>query len=323
MSLLLSIYTETACEEVLLPAINNADHTVSLSASKFGLRKPLNLELEILDHQWRVKSTGKYTVFKGSEDWLEKPFSGTDVLSVLFDNTLFTLLVLEQSTQIGAYEKLSTSRLGRISVGKESQCDICYHCHEVISRHHLSMNFNGRVATLEDHSTNGVYVNGQRIRGTANLQFGDVISVFGLKMVYLHDVLAVNATECGAKLSENIANYAVEEPAERTAPAAIDRESQEQLFHRSPRKQFSLHTEPEEIEGPPQKQVTNRKPMWMIIGPSLTMALPMLLGFGFMAIARTMTGTGGNVFMYMGLVTAVASAIISVTWATEIGRAHV
>jgi len=315
MSLLLSIYTETACEEVLLPAINNADHTVSLSASKFGLRRPLNLELEILDHQWQVKNTGKYTVFKGSEEWLEKPFSSTDVLSVLFDNTLFTLLVLEQSTRIGAYEKLSTARLSRISVGKESQCDICYSNHEVISRHHMSMNFNGRVATLEDFSTNGVYLNGQRVRGTTNLQFGDVVSVFGLKMVYLNDVLAVNATECGAKLSESIANYAIEEPGERTTPAAADRDTQEQLFHRSPRKQFSLHTEPEEIEGPPQKQVTNRKPMWMIIGPSLTMALPMLAGFGFMAIARSMTGAGSNVFMYMGLVTAVASAIISVSWA--------
>ena len=65
MSLLLAIYTEAAHEEVLLPAINNADFRIDLDAKKFRIPKKLSLELEILDGEWRFKKSGHYTVEKG------------------------------------------------------------------------------------------------------------------------------------------------------------------------------------------------------------------------------------------------------------------
>ena len=317
MSLLLAVFTQEAHEDILLPAINNADFQVTLSDEKFNIPRPLTLELEILDGLWQFKENNHYAVKKGEESWQEKPIACGDVLSVIFARTRITVLVVNHSDQIGSMEKFDTLRLGELVVGKDANSDICYASQEIVSRHHFSLYFNGSSATLEDFSVNGVYLNGKRIRGKAELRFGDVISAFGLKLVYLIDTVAVNAGACAAQISQRLMDrqllpQAPEPAPEKEAGAEPEHSS---LFHRSPRKIISLHTEPEEIEAPPQKQAGNRKPVWMVIGPSFTMAIPMLLGTGFMIVARSMAGSGSNAFMYVGLITAITSAIIGVTWA--------
>lgn len=319
MSLMLSIYTESFYEEVLLPNVNNANFQATLTKEKFGLSRPLVLELEILDSQWRFKKTTVYEVQKNGENWQEKPFNSGDILTVKFADMKFTVMVATQNKALGAYEKFDTIRIGELSIGKEPGNDISYVQREVVSRHHASIWFNGRTATLEDTSVNGVYINGKRTRGRTELKFGDVISIFGLKIIYLLDTFAVNASECGAvtgkRLEQNRIYPIKPEPRSETAPETRETDKKDSLFHRSPRKLIQLHTEPEEIEGPTQKQAANRKPLWMVIGPSFTMAIPMLLGTGFMIVARSMSGTGANAFMYIGLITAISSAIIGVSWA--------
>ena len=318
MSFLLAIYNKAAHEDVLLPAINNADFQVTLSSSKFEISKDITLGLEILDGKWRFRKTAGCRIAKDGSDWVEKPLASGDILTIDCAHNHFTVLVTRQSSHIGSMEKFDTMRLGELVIGKNPSSDICYVLQDVVSRHHMSIYFNNRTAVLEDRSVNGVYLNGKRIKGRSELRFGDVINVFGLKMVYLIDTIAVNTGASGAVISERVQQSrlapvvpAAADPGGETAEV----ERREALFHRSPRKIISLHTEPEEIEGPPQKQVGSRKPTWMVIGPSFTMALPMLLGTGFMAVARNMSGSGGNAFMYIGLITSITSAIIGVTWA--------
>ena len=319
MSLLLSIYNQVAHEDVLLPAINNADFRVNLASAKFKTVKNLELEMEILDGQWQFKKSERYSVKKDGEDWFGKPFGNGDILTIDFARIRFTVLVSRQGSRIASMEKYETARLGELTVGKEESNDVRYVLGDVVSRKHMIIYFNGRSATLEDRSVNGVYLNGIRIQGRVELHFGDIISVFGLRIVYLGDTVAINATTCGAKLSARMGQAQIQ-PA---APAEVIPQNEETpepdrragLFHRSPRKIVSLHTDPEEIEGPPQKRTGNEKPTWMVIGPSFTMAIPMMLGTGFMAVARSMSGGGGNAFMYIGLVTSITSAIIGIFWA--------
>lgn len=318
MSLLLSIYTEKAHEDLLLPNVNNANFQVTLQKDKFEISRSLTLEFEILDGQWRFKKSVSFHVKKDSEDWNGKPFSSGDTLTMVFDNTKFTILVFTQNWQMGSIEKFDTGSMGELTVGKEHSNDICYPLQNAVSRHHLTIYFDGNRATVEDCSVNGVYLNGKRIRGRSELQFGDVISVFGLKLVYLLNTIAVNVAECSALVSQRLENsriYPIKPEQRDREQEHQDQEEKDLLFHRSPRKLIALHTEPEEIEGPTQKQEGNRKPVWMVIGPSFTMAIPMLLGTGFMAVARSMSGGGANAFMYIGLVTAISSAIIGVMWA--------
>lgn len=317
MSLLLSIYTEHAHEDVRMPVDKNADLQAVLSQEKFHLGRDLKLELENLDGFWRFKDTGAYTVTKGDESWMEKPFDGGDILRLECENTVFTILVLSQSSVIGGMEKFDTGRLRELSIGTREDRDIVHKVGRIVSSVHANIRFHYPDATLQDTSVNGVYVNGRRCYGTTQLQFGDEISIFGLKMVYLVDTLAVNTDECGVQICEQMKNCRLEAVIPEAQPQVHpgEPEHRDEMFHRSPRKIIPLETQPEEIEGPPQRQIGNRKPVWMIIGPSFTMAIPMLLGTGFMALARNMSGMAGSAFMYIGLVTAVASAIVGITWA--------
>ncbi len=50
------------------------------------------------------------------------------------------------------------------------------------------------------------------------------------------------------------------------------------------------------------------------IGPSLTMAIPMLLGCGLAILSQAMTGGASSAFMFTGIITAVSSALIGTMW---------
>ena len=52
MSLVISVYSREAYREFLLPSINNADHSMVLHRSFFGLKEDLSIRLEILDGIW-------------------------------------------------------------------------------------------------------------------------------------------------------------------------------------------------------------------------------------------------------------------------------
>lgn len=314
MSLQLSVYTERAHTDILLPATNNADFLAEIPGEQFGLSRSYGLEMEILDNQWRFKKSTRYSVKKDGEIWTGKPISAGDQLIAAVGKTAFSIIVMEQGTHIGSFQKFYTQRLGELTIGKDPDSDICYDKFSILSRHHLSVYFSGGRASVDDFSTNGAYLNGRRIRGRMELSFGDTISVFGLKLVYLGDIVAINIQNAGASAHRRLEGFAFRS-AEPARDAVQEETTAENLFHRAPRKMLSLHTEPEEIEAPPQKQTANRKPVWMIIGPSFTMAIPMLLGCGFMILARSLSGTGSSLFMYVGLVTALSSAMIGIAWA--------
>ena len=315
MSLLLAVFTERAHIDILLPVTNNADYTAAIPREPFGLSKRMELELEVLDNGWQFKKNLHYTVKKAEQDWVGRKIVDGDRLTLRAQNQVFSVIVLEQGDALGSYQKYTTQHLGELTIGKDPSCDICYNRLEIVSRHHLSIYFQGSSAVLEDFSVNGVYLNGRRVRGKENLRFSDTISLFGLKIVYLVDTFAINVQTIGATVHHRMEPFRLIMDETRSKTIGEAEAGGENLFHRSPRKIISLYTETEEIEAPPQKQIGSRKPIWMIIGPSFTMAIPMLLGCGFMLLARTLTGTGSNLFMYVGLVTALSSAIIGIAWA--------
>lgn len=63
----------------------------------------------------------------------------------------------------------------------------------------------------------------------------------------------------------------------------------------------------------------NKKPLSLIIGPSFTMALPMLLGCMMSIYGTRASGNSGSAFIYTGFVTVVSSSLIG-TMRSLIGR---
>ncbi len=55
MGVVLSVYTDSAFRDYLLPAINNSDYEIILKGAAFGLENDIILKLEIIDGVWRVQ----------------------------------------------------------------------------------------------------------------------------------------------------------------------------------------------------------------------------------------------------------------------------
>ena len=89
----------------------------------------------------------------------------------------------------------------------------------------------------------------------------------------------------------------------------------ERYFNRAPRIFPSICTEQVVIEPPTNPQFSKKKPLLLTIGPSFTMAIPMLLGCGMMILSSMFSGGMTSAFMFTGLITACGSAVLGSIWA--------
>ena len=89
--------------------------------------------------------------------------------------------------------------------------------------------------------------------------------------------------------------------------------AEETYFSKAPRTYYLLNSDPIELDAPPEKHVDERQPVIMTIGPAFTMALPMIMGFFITRVASK--NNESSAFMYTGIVTAICSALLGVTWA--------
>lgn len=145
------------------------------------------------------------------------------------------------------------------------------------------------------------------------LHFGDSIRIFGLNLIYLGSILAIN-TPPG--LEVDLSEASVSQWESLTKEGDKNGSSDKTIFFRAPRTVPKINAEKIEIDPPPAPREINTPPLFMQIGPSLTMALPMLLGSGLAVAGSRMNGGGGNpIFMMTGIITALTSAGIGVFWA--------
>ena len=87
------------------------------------------------------------------------------------------------------------------------------------------------------------------------------------------------------------------------------------MFNRSPRNFREICSETVVIEPPTVPQFSKKRSMLSVIGPSFTMAIPMVLGCGLTVFSTTLNGSGANAFMFTGIITSVGSALMGGLWA--------
>lgn len=313
MSTILSVYTKNAYKEYQLPAVNNDDYEFSISAEMFYLKEDLLIRLESIDGNWKMKHSRKYMLKKAEGDpygYLQQ----NDVIHVVtYQEEQISIVVTRTENVFRVMGKYDISKLNQVTIGATPDNDICYNFLKFVSRTHAIMKKTTQGWTIEDVSSNGIFVNEKKLEQPALLQIGDCIDIFGLKMIYLDGKLAISAVNQNLKINPLILPlHYVEIPGEGTARNQKRTEKEKQYFHRAPRSIVQLDTEPVEIEAPPAPRMMNRKPLFMVIGPSFTMAIPMLLG-----TVLAMYGSRGSSssFMYTGIITAVGSAVLGVFWA--------
>lgn len=316
MSLVLSIHSPKAFQEFLLPAVNNAEESIILSKDIFVLDKDIELQLEVIENQWRFLNSDNYKIESAAErtNYAGIELKDKDLLTVcLPGGETISVMVDEMESSFRVFEKYDVRNLTDVTIGSAESNDIQYNTRNLISREHAVLSKRQGQYVVEDRSANGIFVNSVRVVGSRQLVFGDCIHIFGLCLVFLGEVLAVNTYAENVQLNgQKLVPY---KAAPHSVLPRMEEHSRKVLYHRSPRQIYKIDKDTIEIESPPSPKTLNKKPIGMLIGPSMTMALPMLLGCGLAIYGNRASGNTGSAFMYTGLITAVSSAVIGTMWA--------
>lgn len=320
MGLIIAVYTKEAFKEYVLPAINNADYSIVLNKNFFNLRNDVRLDFEIINEVWKIKMNKNYRIYLDKREVQETTaLDSSQIFRILLYDKKQIFLMARMSRNIFCpYTKYDIRRLGRITIGEGENNLIRYDYQRLISREHAEITRKNRGFVISCKGQNGLYVNSKYVMEPETLHFGDYINVYGLHMVFLEDVLAVDTANSNVCVNEK---YLIPFPEELEDEGTIDEDDTEsrpvkKMFHRSPRIIEKIETEPVEIEEPPKEMKSKKKPVLMTIGPSFTMAIPMLLGALLMIASSKVSGRATGLFMYSGLVMAVSSALIGIIWGT-------
>ncbi len=314
MGIVLLIHATHAYKKYMLPAVNNTNHSIVLKKEVFNLASDVELAMEIVDGKWFFVESGAYflrdSISKSS--YFNRELQNQDLLSVVIPgNEVLNILVSRTDSSFSVFRKYDIRANSRITIGKNETNDIRYDVLNLVSREHAVIRRDGNRFILEDTSTNGIYLNDVRMKEPRQLEFGDYIDIYGLAIVYLDGIIAVNAGDVNVRINEDKLYEYVEPQAQDQAADTVP--EPKFLYHRSPRQIYKLDNEVIEIEAPPQPRIQSKKPLAMIIGPSLTMSLPMIFGCILTIFGSRSSGRSG-VFMYTGIITAVSSALIGIIW---------
>lgn len=309
MGLVFATYTNCAYKEISLPVIDNSNYKLVLRASEFGLSEDLCILMEVVNGSWSFRRSAYYRVLHQGESIEKQPVRQGMILQIYPTKaddrtTRIVIMVWDSRAELTAYEKYRVAG-NKVTIGRAKDNDICYASNQIIGRHHAQIEYQGQKAILLSHSRNGTYVGQHRVQERQELEFGDAISLFGLTVIYLGEVLAVSWLKgdviVGGRDLMPLSGLAIDEKTR----AIREDYSSEQMVHISPRTIPELYSDTETLENVPPKQEGEDKPAWMSVLPPLTMVLPMILGYSLMS--------QGN--MAMGIVISAGSAIVGVIWA--------
>ena len=300
-------------KEVILPNLDNTDYRFFIDKKLFEVYKSFYLKFEIINHKWRLNAdSAAYQLVhhKQNRDFIE--LSGGEIITIKTNSgDIIKGITFDDQMSLMSFEKYDIIRTDRISVGKADGNTIQYEFMNLVSMNHCTIERASGRHILYNTSRNGVFVNHRRIGSSYELKFGDIIEIFGLRIVYLNELIAVGSRVNSYKVSDTLKKYHVYS-GETSRVLSMH---SERYFNRSPRIFPSVCTEQIVIEPPTTPQFSKKKSLLMTIGPSFTMAIPMLLGCGLMIFSSMMSGGSTSAFMFTGMITALGSAIMGSIWA--------
>lgn len=281
--------------EIPLPAVNNRDVMIDMS----NMLPECRLSFEVYDDIWSIKSNDSVKIESDLSDGkVHLLCDGDSIKARLITNEKFVIMVYELKPEITTFHKYDISDRSEITIGKADSQDISISDRFISSEHAVLARKNGTFI-FTDKSLNGSYVNGTRINGSRELHMYDVIYTVGFKMVFLGDSIALNRSDIvKCRLDEYSCSGEItdDEFLKNDAP-----------FSRSPRIMEPLFDETIEIESPPAPHRYKGQPLIFIVGPSVTMPLPILMS--------TIINSQGGTFKAGTLISVGVSALLGAGWA--------
>ena len=236
MGYVLTVYNEKRYREFFLSEQDRAEQELLLLKQEFSCGETVRVRVKKTEAGWQLLDGVTYTVWKDGRDYTGIIWQEQELLRlILRDLTGAAMLIQKRDPVCCIYEKLALSGSGQLRIGKDIRNEICYDVQNCVSGEHAILEWRDGIGVLHDISRNGVYINHSRAGTVTRLQYGDVLWIMGLKLVFLGDMLAVDARVPGLEIRGGQAVF-LEKKALRKR-AAIPDVCQEtvSMMHRMPR----------------------------------------------------------------------------------------
>lgn len=304
----LTFFLRSGFKEISLPSINNNDYLLTVDSKIYPEIKGLSLGFEVINDTWYILNAGGYPYSINKKPAGRQALKAADVIHIKKNEKDYIVAMFQESTE--AFRDLTKVFIGDkkiVSIGRDSVCNIVLDNPEkLVSQHHGVLHFKDNGWYIKDSSTNGTFVNGYKISKEELLSKGDIISIIGIRIMFLGDFIALDtkSSTYTAKLNDlkkiNGSYFQGE--------LKNIHKKDNALFHRSPRTVFPIKKKSFDIDNPPEKEVESNASLFRQVGPSMTMVLPMMAGSAMSSAASN------SPMAYIGVVTALISATLGVSW---------
>ncbi|MCI6652746.1 MAG: type VII secretion protein EssC, partial [Ruminococcus sp.] len=306
------VFYNDILKEFVFRENDNSKFWLYIDRNQFNITKSFYIDFEKNNGKWSIHSnTNAYEIHHGGKSLSNFEFNDTNVITIkTINNEKISIISIKKHTDIIEYRKYIFKK--EITVGNDCDCDIKYGFGKLVSGHHCTIREYCGNYYVDDCSRNGVFVNTKKINGSYCLKFGDCIDVFGLKILFFNNIIAV-----GSQIEDYITSRRMEkyEVNNSFSKRNLIQKSSYNYFSPSPRCMYPLFRDKIKIDEPEAPQFSRNKTLLEVIGPSLTMAIPMVIGCVLMGIGSSYSGGGSGLFMISGMVIAVLSAIFGAVWA--------
>lgn len=261
---------------VILPKEVRGQYRIEQSQKKAG-RREVHIEAE--DGKWVIKSndmltiTSPYDSKKQQENFVV--LEANHIYDITFSNVMekAMLLVEPEGTGTSFYTKYRVPEDGKILIGNKEDANICYRGPLINKDFRISVTYGPKKIVVRDEmydtgrKSGNIYVN-DLYAEEAVVHYGDVLYFFGLKIIFGKSFISMNNPGffINCSLQPFVFSGAVGEKKERI----VHRE--EKYFSSSPKKDRSIKSVEMTIQDAPKMEREDDTPLYLIMGPALTMA---------------------------------------------------
>ena len=306
------IFSQKTRTEFQLPTLSEEVYVFKLEKQVWDLTDTISIRMDARNGQWVFARAENYSLMRRDGSAFERPLASME--RIMFkeagSGVKLLLVPMESAAQIPVFRKyLLDPGKSPVTIGADPSCSICIQGNPVISGLHASLVYLENYGwALKNNGTNGSYLSKKYVTSGSGLEYGDQINLFGCRMIYLQDVLAVDESSLpGVTISVQLPRADQRQLAviaRQNLPS--DREETEALFKSAPRVMADYDRTEINIDPPPTPQEGNQTSLLNTIGPSITMVIPMAAGMALMGVS------GG-----LSIIMVVGSALVMTFWTTK------
>ena len=275
-----------------LPNKVEGNYWITDNDSLGNVRNLINVEES--EGRWKIKSDFETKIMSGDKE-IDYAYLSEYSIYFLKISTENEYVILYCSPTIDPQiSRLKLKQSGEILIGNGPSNQINYG-YPLVTKTQARLTYNNNRWHITDmNSQYGTYVNNIAVL-EKDLEYGDIIFILGLKIILLNGSIIVNNISNLITFDSN--TFTIEQPSiqtqvEKDNPDEEGKEffKEDDYFFRSPR--FKTKIEPVNIiiDDPPAKQITEKQPLIMTIGPMLTMSM-MSVSMGYSSISGLMDGS--------------------------------